>query len=136
MSLRQRRIEELPNLQRRSFLKRGALIQFGLGVGMLSHGSAFAQNSVADTVKALTFDVFGTVVDWRTSIIREGQILAANKGFDLDWGEFAERWRGGYGPAMNRVRTGELPWTKIDDLHRMILDELIDEYGLGELSES
>ena len=84
MSLRQRRFDELPNFQRRSFLKRGALIQFGLGVGMLSHGSARAQNSVADTVKALTFDVFGTVVDWRTSIIREGQILAANKGFDLD----------------------------------------------------
>ena len=137
MSLRQKKIEELPDLQRRSFLKRGALIQFGFGVGMLSHGSsAGAENSVADTVKALTFDVFGTVVDWRTSIIREGQILAANKGFDLDWGEFAERWRGGYGPAMNRVRTGELPWTKIDDLHRMILDELVDEYELDELSES
>ena len=52
MSSSQRRIEVLPNLQRRSFLKRGALIQFGLGVGMLSHGSAFAQKSVADTVKA------------------------------------------------------------------------------------
>ncbi|MEQ8955709.1 MAG: haloacid dehalogenase type II [Gammaproteobacteria bacterium] len=104
---------------------------------MLPAGLVFAQDgSVASQVKALTFDVFGTVVDWRSSIIREGQLLAAAKGFDVDWAEFAERWRGGYGPAMNRVRTGELPWTKIDDLHRMILDELVTEYKLEGLSES
>ena len=84
---------------------------------------------------ALTFDIFGTVVDWRTSVIREGEMLSQEKGFDVDWGEFADRWRGGYGPSMNRVRTGELPWTKIDVLHRMVLDELIVEYGLTGLSE-
>ena len=86
-------------------------------------------------IVALTFDVFGTVVDWRTSVIREGEMLSQEKGFDVDWGEFADRWRGGYGPSMNRVRTGELPWTKIDVLHRMVLDELIIEYGLTGLSE-
>ncbi len=86
-------------------------------------------------VQALIFDVFGTVVDWRSSIIREGQLLSARKGFDVDWAEFADRWRGGYGPAMNRVRNGELPWTKIDDLHRMVLDELVVEFGLSGLSE-
>ncbi len=86
-------------------------------------------------IVALTFDVFGTVVDWRTSVIREGEMLSQEKGFDVDWGEFADRWRGGYGPSMNRVRTGELPWTKIDVLHRMVLDELIVEYGLTGLSE-
>ena len=84
---------------------------------------------------ALTFDIFGTVVDWRTSVIREGEMLSQEKGFDVDWGEFADQWRGGYGPSMNRVRTGELPWTKIDVLHRMVLDELIVEYGLTGLSE-
>ena len=86
-------------------------------------------------IVALTFDVFGTVVDWRTSVIREGEMLSQEKGFAVDWGEFADRWRGGYGPSMNRVRTGELPWTKIDVLHRMVLDELIVEYGLTGLSE-
>ena len=86
-------------------------------------------------IVALTFDVFGTVVDWRTSVIREGEMLSLEKGFDIDWGEFADRWRGGYGPSMNRVRTGELPWTKIDVLHRMVLDELIVEYRLTGLSE-
>ena len=97
---------------------------------------AFAQGAVADRVRALTFDVFGTVVDWRGSIIREGQLLAARKGYDVDWAEFADRWRSGYGPAMNRVRTGELPWTKIDDLHRMILDELVVEFGLTGMTEA
>ncbi|MDP6416456.1 MAG: haloacid dehalogenase type II [Gammaproteobacteria bacterium] len=103
---------------------------------MLGTPSAFAQESVANSVKALVFDVFGTVVDWRSSIIREGQLLAARKGFEVDWAEFADRWRGGYGPAMNQVRTGEMPWTKIDDLHRMILDELVVEFGLTGLSEA
>ena len=136
MSLKQIRNNKLPNFRRRGFLKRVAVMHAGISAGLFSHGKVRAQDSIADTVQALTFDVFGTVVDWRTSIIREGQILAANKGFNVDWGEFAERWRGGYGPAMNRVRSGELPWTKIDDLHRMILDELIEEYGLDELSEA
>lgn len=87
-------------------------------------------------VSALVFDVFGTVVDWRTSIIREGQLLSISKGLPVDWAAFADRWRSGYGPAMNRVRTGELPWTKIDDLHRMVLDELVIEFGLTGLTEA
>ena len=58
-------------------------------------------------VKALTFDVFGTVVDWRSSLIREGEQLGQSKGIEVDWAEFADRWRGGYGPAMARVRSGE-----------------------------
>ncbi|MCB1671471.1 MAG: hypothetical protein KDI29_10135, partial [Pseudomonadales bacterium] len=118
-------------------LSSGALI---LGAGGLTALSVKAQTSagaagLAD-VQALIFDVFGTVVDWRSSIIREGQLLAARKGFQVDWGEFADRWRSGYGPAMNQVRSGELPWTKIDDLHRMILDRLVVEYGMGSLSET
>ncbi len=87
-------------------------------------------------VQALIFDVFGTVVDWRSSIIREGQLLSAQKGFEVDWPRFADRWRAGYGPAMNRVRNGDLPWTKIDDLHRMILDELVVEFGMTSLTEA
>ena len=86
-------------------------------------------------VKALTFDVFGTVVDWRGSIIREGALLGARLGIDIDWAAFADAWRGGYEPAMARVRSGELPWTKIDDLHRTILDDLLLEFGISGLDE-
>ena len=81
-------------------------------------------------VKALTFDVFGTVVDWRSTIIREGEKLGDAKGISVDWAEFADAWRGGYGPSMERVRRGDLPWTNIDVLHRMILEELLDRFGI------
>jgi len=86
-------------------------------------------------VKALTFDVFGTVVDWRSAIIRDGERLGKTKGLDVDWVAFADAWRAGYGPAMNRVRKGELPWTKIDHLHRIILDEILDRFKISGLSE-
>ena len=121
---------------RRQFLRQLSLLPVGLGVGVLPLLSDAADNSVANSVKALTFDVFGTVVDWHGSIIREGQLLAANKGYDVDWEKFAISWRAGYGPAMNKVRNGEMPWTKIDDLHRMILDDLVEEYNLTGMSEA
>ena len=75
--------------------------------------------------RALAFDVFGTVVDWRSSIIRELDEFGRSHGLQRDWQTFADDWRAGYGPAMDRVRRGELPWTRIDDLHRMILDDLL-----------
>ena len=121
---------------RRQFLRKASLFSMGLGVSILPVLSHAADSSVANSVRALTFDVFGTVVDWRGSIIREGQLLAARKGYNVDWARFADSWRSGYGPAMNKVRSGELPWTKIDDLHRMILDDLVDEYSLSGMSEA
>jgi 2-haloacid dehalogenase len=81
-------------------------------------------------VRALCFDIFGTVVDWRSSIIHEGQALGRRLGVELDWAQFAEDWRAGYQPAMARVRRRELPWTTIDSLHRLILDGLLDRRGL------
>jgi 2-haloacid dehalogenase len=89
----------------------------------------------APAVKALVFDVFGTVVDWRGSIIREGRLLGRRRKLKVDWAAFADAWRAGYRPAMARVRSGELPWTKIDVLHRMILDGLLARFGLQGLSE-
>jgi 2-haloacid dehalogenase len=86
-------------------------------------------------VKALVFDVFGTVVDWRGSIIREGMALGRRKKLKVDWPAFADAWRAGYRPAMARVRSGELPWTKIDDLHRMILEDLLKRFPLGRIAE-
>jgi 2-haloacid dehalogenase len=86
-------------------------------------------------VKALVFDVFGTVVDWRSSVIAECTALGNAKHLAIDWAEFADRWRQGYQPAMQRVRNGELPWTRLDDLHRMILDDLIAQYEIADLTE-
>ena len=90
-----------------------------------------AESDELDSVKALTFDVFGTVVDWRSSIIREGQLLSQGKSLDVDWPKFADEWRAGYGPAMQRVREGDLPWMKIDQLHRLILDDLLVRFEIS-----
>lgn len=89
-----------------------------------------------EEVKALAFDVFGTVVDWRGGIIREAAAFGARHGIDADWSRFADDWRAGYRPAMQRVRTGELPWLKIDALHRLILDDLLAQYDLRSVAES
>lgn len=89
-------------------------------------------------VKALVFDVFGTVVDWRSSIIREGETLARAKGWpDLDWPRFADQWRKeGYTDAIARIRRGEANWANADALHRAKLDQLIGQYGLTGLTEA
>jgi 2-haloacid dehalogenase len=86
-------------------------------------------------VKALTFDVFGTVVDWRGSIIRDCTKFGAERGINVDWGTFADTWRGAYRPSMDRVRRGELPWTNLDTLHRMVLNELLVKFGISGLSD-
>ncbi len=88
------------------------------------------------SIKALAFDVFGTVVDWRGSIAREMQALAGEMGIVIDGGAFADAWREGYAPAMQRVRVGELRWMRIDALHRMILDSVAPRFGLGALDEA
>lgn len=92
--------------------------------------------AAAPSVRALVFDVFGTVVDWRTSVAREVAAVAKRKGVSVDAEKFADAWRAGYGPSMNRVRTGELPWTKLDDLHRMTLDRILGDFGLASLTEA
>ena len=87
-------------------------------------------------VHALVFDVFGTVVDWRGSIIAEGRRLGRAHLLRVKWPAFADAWRAGYRPAMDEVRSGRLPWTNIDGLHRRILDRILDESGLGMLSDA
>jgi 2-haloacid dehalogenase len=87
-------------------------------------------------IKALCFDVFGTVVDWRSSLIAEAKALGARKGIAADWEKLVDSWRAGYQPAMNRVRNGELPWTPLDALHRMTLDRLLAEQGIAGFDES
>ena len=88
------------------------------------------------TIQALTFDVFGTVVDWRSSLIREGEALGRARGLQVDWAKFADAWRGLYQPQLERVRSGAQPWTKLDDLHRAALDRLLVDFKITGLSEA
>ena len=87
-------------------------------------------------VKALTFDVFGTVVDWRGSIVRYGAELEEELQITVDWHKLADTWRAAYGPSMDLVRQGRIPWTNIDRLHRKSLDALAPRFGLDGLSEA
>jgi len=87
-------------------------------------------------VQALLFDVFGTVVDWRSSLIDDLSRFGAEKGLKADWAAFADDWRGLYQPAMDEVRTGRRPWTILDVLHRESLDKLLVKYALTSLSEA
>jgi 2-haloacid dehalogenase len=89
-------------------------------------------NRVKADTKVLAFDIFGTVVDWHGSIVREVQALYPQ----VDANAFALAWRAGYQPAMARVRSGELGWTRIDELHRLILNGLLPQFGLTHLSEA
>jgi 2-haloacid dehalogenase len=112
-------------------------VRFASGGTMSSPGAQGgpAQPGLA-SVKALVFDTFGTVVDWRTSVSGEVAALAQKKGFTIDAAKFADAWRAGYAPSMNRVRKGELPWTTLDRLHRMILEPLLTQFGMSGLSEA
>jgi 2-haloacid dehalogenase len=80
-------------------------------------------------VRALTFDIFGTTVDWRSGVAGEARRLGALKGVQGDWERLADEWRALYMPSMNRVRTGELQWTNFDRLHRMSLDQVLRDIG-------
>jgi 2-haloacid dehalogenase len=127
-------------VSRRQFLSVGAVAMAGADLAgsgaALLHGPQGGKvvNVTLSSVKALVFDTFGTVVDWRASVAKEIEDLAARKGFTVDGAKFADAWRGGYGPSMNRVRTGELPWTRLDDLHRMILDGILVEFKITGLA--
>jgi len=97
--------------------------------------SAIKKTDVA-SIKALIFDVFGTVVDWRGSIIEEGKLFGKSRKLEVQWDKFADAWRAGYAPSMNRVRVGELRWMNLDEIHRMLLDKLLLDFKITGLSES
>ena len=97
-------------------ITRRTLLAGGLGVASAAvlldrrvHAAEQAGGGRRTEAKVLVFDTFGTVVDWRSSVIAEGERLGRDKRLTVDWAAFADAWRGGYGPAMNRVRSGELP---------------------------
>ena len=119
------------DVSRRQFLQAGVVVMVGAGRVQRVGGP----DPQLAAIKALVFDVFGTVVDWRSSVTQEVEQLAKRKGLTVDGAKFADAWRAGYGPSMNRVRTGELPWTNLDRLHRMTLDKIMVDFKLTGLSE-
>ncbi len=83
-------------------------------------------------VRALLFDVFGTCVDWRTGVIRDGEAFGRTRGLDgVDWAAFADAWRGRYQPQLEQVRSGRRPWTTLDVLHRESLEAVLHEFGIA-----
>jgi 2-haloacid dehalogenase len=86
-------------------------------------------------LRALFFDVFGTLMDWRTSVAREAEKILGNLGYSLDWIAFADAWRGQYQPGMEEVRLGKIPFSKLDVLHRRNLERILPRFGLENLSD-
>jgi 2-haloacid dehalogenase len=92
---------------------------------------------VADAIRALVFDVFGTCTDWRGSVIRELAAVGRAKGQNADWGAMADEWRReGYIRGIARIRAGETPYVSSDDLFRGKLDELLPKFGITGLDEA
>jgi 2-haloacid dehalogenase len=124
-------------MDRRDFVV-STLVAGGMAPLIAKRGVLSAQTQVPERargVQVMVCDTFGTVVDWRSSVIAEGEKLGREKGLKVDWAAFADAWRAGYGPSMNRVRTGQLPWTKLDVLHRMTLDTLLEKFKIEGLTE-
>lgn len=122
------------NVTRRKFLQATAVAVAAVPLGRPQGGGGVSLDPAS--VKALVFDVFGTVVDWRTSVAREVEALAKRKGFTVDGPKFADAWRAEYRPSMDRVRSGALPWTNLDALHRMSLNKILVDFRIAGLSES
>ena len=90
----------------------------------------------ANSVRALFFDVFGTLVDWRAGVAREAQSILKPRGYALDWNAFADAWRDQYQPAMEEVRSRRIPYTKLDVLHRRTLQKILPGFGLEGLGDA
>ena len=88
------------------------------------------------SIRAMFFDVFGTLVDWRTGVAREADRALGPLGYTLDWTRFADAWRAEYQPGMEEVRAGSIPFSKLDLLHRRNLERFMPRFGLTDLSES
>jgi 2-haloacid dehalogenase len=124
---------------RRQFLAAGSASVAALSFSELSSaGSSPAARTIKPelaNVKACVFDTFGTVVDWRSSVIAECAQRGKAKGLHVNWVDFADQWRLGYRPALNKVRAGAMAWTNLDDLHRMILEQLLVDFKIEGLTE-
>ena len=102
----------------------------------MAHNPRMPAQPGKNGIKALLFDVFGTLVDWRGSIAREAQAILAPRGVAIDWPAFADAWRAQYQPAMDEVRAGRQPFCKLDVLHRRNLDAILPGFGLDGLDDA
>jgi 2-haloacid dehalogenase len=89
---------------------------------------------MTQSVKALFYDVFGTLMDWRKSIAREAEAILKPLGYNLDWLAFADAWRGEYQPAMEEVRSGRVAFSKLDVLHRRNLERILPRFSISGLT--
>ena len=106
----------------------------GVGFGVAAIAVPVQSQTIA-RVKALMFDTFGTVVDWRGSIIQEGKAWNKERGVSIDWASFADRWRAGVVQEMTKVRENRIPWTNLDILLGVVLDDLLKEFRIDGLSQ-
>jgi 2-haloacid dehalogenase len=128
----------MTKIDRRFVLQGGALVA-AAGPALLRTSAARAQGAAKNPVpevQALLFDVFGTVVDWRNGVARESERILKPKGYSLDWLAFASAWRAEYQPAMDEVRTGAIPFSKLDVLHRRMLEKIKPKFGLEKLDDA
>jgi 2-haloacid dehalogenase len=131
----------MPRATRRTLLGSAtSLVAAGVFAGseVLPNSPALAQPAAGSSqygVKALFFDVFGTLVDWRTGIAREAETHLKPRGYALDWLAFADAWRAQYQPGMEEVRSGRIPFSRLDVLHRRMLDRLLPQFGIKDLPE-
>src|SRR5258708_21659122 len=102
---------------------------------MASQSAGFRYDVLPMSIKALFFDVFGTLVDFRSGVAREAETILGAAGHKLDWGAFADAWRKEYQPALEDVRAGRRPFCKLDVLHRRNLDRILPRFGLSALDE-
>jgi 2-haloacid dehalogenase len=123
----------MTDLSRREIIGSGTAIAAAAWTGKMT--SASAQPNVASTVKALVFDVFGTVVDWRNGVAKDAERILKPLGYNLDWIAFADAWRALYDPTMEKVRSGQEPYVKLDVLHRRMLEQIRPKFGLQKLDD-
>jgi 2-haloacid dehalogenase len=125
--------------ERREFFRRIALpVMAGVltSSGFLFSRPVKAAATAVGGVKALVFDVFGTLVDWRTGVARESRALLEPLGHQLDWIAFADAWRAEYQPGMEEIRSGRIPFSRLDVIHRRMLDRIRPRFGLENVDET
>jgi 2-haloacid dehalogenase len=123
---------------RRSFLRNSTWAITAAVIGSTLEGILTSQAEMQSffspsVVKALFFDVFGTLVDWRTGVSRDAESILKPLGYSIDWKAFADAWRDEYQPGMEEVRSGRIPYTKLDVLHRRMLQTILPRFGLEKL---
>jgi len=124
---------------RRTFLRTASLAVLGAAAitpALPGHAQTDRKEDAMQDVKALIFDVFGTVVDWRNGVAHDSQRILAPLGYQLDWLEFADAWRAEYQPGMEEVRSGRIPFSRLDVIHRRMLERIRPRFGLEKLDEA